>query len=100
MPIISNGGQAREILNRIIEENRTLPCFCTESVYTTEAIFKGASVFKSQSGMKGNLPLIIAFTASYEDRQQLKNYTSMANSREGMLAVMADIERLSRDGGP
>lgn len=100
MPIINNGEQAREILNRIIEEKRTLPCFCTESVYTTEAIFKGASVFKSQSGMKGNLPLIIAFTASYEDRQQLKNYTGMANSREGMLAVKSDIERLSREGGP
>ena len=100
MPVIKSGEQAREILNRLIEDNRSLPCFCTESVYTTEAIFRGAKNFKQKAGIKGNLPLIIAFTASYEDRQQLKNYTGLADFREGMLAVKSDIERLSRSSGP
>jgi fructose-bisphosphate aldolase class II len=50
--------------------------------------------------MSGNLPLIIAFTASYEDRQQLSNYTGLQNQREGMIAVKSDIERLTREDGP
>lgn len=100
MPIIRNGEQAREILNQTIAEKKSLPCFCTESVYTTEAIFKGAKSFKSKAGITGNLPVIIAFTASYEDRQQLKNYTGLADCHEGILAVKSDIERLSRLSGP
>lgn len=100
MPIINEGEQAREVINRLIEENRSIPCFCTESVYTTEAIFKGAMAFKQQAGITGKLPLIIAFTASYQDRQQLRNYTGLADFREGMLAVKSDIERLARSDGP
>jgi fructose/tagatose bisphosphate aldolase len=100
MPVIRKGEHAREILNQLIAENRSLPCFCTESIYTTEAIFKGAKSFKSKAGISSSMPVIIAFTASYEDRQQLKNYTGLANLREGMLAMKADIERLSRPTGP
>ncbi len=100
MPIITNGEQAREILNRIIERGSAMPCFCTESVYTTEAIFSGAASYKKQYNIKDNLPLIIAFTASYEDRQQLKNYTGLNNFREGLIAVQSDIERLARRDGP
>lgn len=100
MPIITSGEHAREILNGIIEQGTGLPCFCTESVYTTEAIFNGASTFKKKHEIEGNLPLIIAFTASYEDRQQLKNYTGLKDFREGMIAVQSDIERLARKDGP
>ena len=100
MPIINEGEQAREIINRLIQEKRSLPCFCTESVYTTEAIFKGALKFKQKEGIAENLPLIIAFTASYQDRQQLRNYTGLADFCEGMLAVKSDIERLARSDGP
>lgn len=100
MPIIKDGNQAREIINKISESGKSIPCFCTESVYTTEAIFKGAKVFKETKNIKGKLPVIIAFTASYEDRQQLKNYTGLSDFREGILAVKADIERLLRDDGP
>lgn len=100
MPIITNGAQAREILNSIVEGGSALPCFCTESVYTTEAIFRGAASYKQHHNIGKNLPLIISFTASYEDRQQLKNYTGLQDFREGMLAVKSDIERLSRKDGP
>ena len=100
MPIITNGEQAREILKNIIARGAAIPCFCTESVYTTEAIFSGANAYKQARDLKGNLPLIIAFTASYEDRQQLRNYTGLKNFREGMVAVQSDIERLARSDGP
>src|SRR5690554_187978 len=100
MPIISNGKNAREIINRLISSGQSIPCFCTESVYTTEAIFKGAKSFKLQNNISRNLPIIIAFTASYADRQQLKNYTGLGDFREGLLAVKSDIERLSRPNGP
>jgi fructose/tagatose bisphosphate aldolase len=100
MPIIKDGNKAREILHAFLAKNRSLPCFCTESVYTTEAIFCGAKTFKEEAGIKENLPLIIAFTASYEDRQQLKNYTGLSDFREGLLAVLADIQRLARADGP
>ena len=100
MPIITNGEQAREILNGIMEQGSALPCFCTESVYTTEAIFSGARSYKEQHNIENNLPLIISFTASYEDRQQLKNYTGLQDFREGIIAVKSDIERLSRKDGP
>lgn len=100
MPIIREGSRAREIFQQVIADNKALPCFCTESVYTTEAIFKGAKVYKEEKEIAGQLPLIIAFTASYEDRQQLKNYTGLADFREGLLAVKADIERLAREEGP
>lgn len=100
MPIITNGEQAREIMNSIIESSTSLPCFCTESVYTTEAIFKGAKAYKIGKNIGGQLPIIIAFTASYADRQQLKNYTGLSDPREGILAVKSDIERLAREAGP
>jgi fructose/tagatose bisphosphate aldolase len=100
MPIITSGEQARGILNGIIDRGAAIPCFCTESVYTTEAIFSGASAYKKQHHIEENLPLIIAFTASYQDRQQLKNYTGLKNFREGMIAVKSDIERLAREDGP
>ena len=100
MPIIKDGNRAREILHRLVKEKRSLPCFCTESIYTTEAIFKGAKEFKEKNKITGNLPLIIAFTASYADRQQLKNYTGLSDFREGLIAVLADIERFSRPDGP
>jgi len=100
MPIITNGEHAREILNGIMERGASIPCFCTESVYTTEAIFSGARSYKENHNIEGKLPLIIAFTASYEDRQQLKNYTGLQDFREGIIAVKSDIERLSRKDGP
>ncbi len=100
MPIIKEGNKAREIIDALLANNQSLPCFCTESVYTTEAIFQGAKTYKEQAEITSNLPLIIAFTASYEDRQQLKNYTGLSDFREGILAVMADIERLARADGP
>lgn len=100
MPIITDGNSAREILHRLSQENRSIPCFCTESIYTTEAIFKGAKEFKEKHDIAGNLPMIIAFTASYEDRQQLKNYTGLSDFREGLIAVLTDIKRLSRVDGP
>lgn len=100
MAIIRDGEQARELLNRVIREGNSLPCFCTENVITTEAIFMGARQFREGSNMKRRLPLIIAFTASYKDRPQLMNYTGRADIREGMLAVRSDIERLARADGP
>ena len=100
MPIISDGEQAREIINGIIASGKAIPCFCTESVYTTEAIFSGTRAYKLANGIEKNMPMIIAFTASYEDRQQLKNYTGLKDFREGLMAVRSDIERLARRGGP
>ncbi len=100
MPIIRNGEEAREIILSLINSSSSLPCFCTESVYTTEAIFKGASEYKQANNIQGRIPLIIAFTASYADRQQLKNYTGLGDSREGILALKSDIERLARKDGP
>lgn len=99
MPLITNGQQARQIIQTITTQGKALPCFCTESVYTTEAIFKGAKAYKTECDID-KLPIIIAFTASYQDRQQLKNYTGLNDFREGLLAVKADIERLSRPDGP
>ncbi|GAH34099.1 unnamed protein product, partial [marine sediment metagenome] len=49
MAIIKDGEQAREILLEIIKSGKSIPCFCTESVYTTEAIFKGAKDYKSEN---------------------------------------------------
>jgi fructose/tagatose bisphosphate aldolase len=100
MPIIKDGEQAREILNGIVDSGKSIPCFCTESVYTTEAIFAGTRAYKMASGTGRNMPMIIAFTASYEDRQQLKNYTGLKDFREGLIAVRSDIERLARKDGP
>jgi fructose/tagatose bisphosphate aldolase len=100
MAIIKDGEHAREILETVSSNNQSLPCFCTESVYTTEAIFKGAKQYMEQENISKAFPLIIAFTASYDDRKQLKNYTGLGDYREGILAVKSDIERLSRKDGP
>ena len=100
MPIIRDGEQARGILNGIIDSGIGIPCFCTESVYTTEAIFRGTQSYKMTRGIEGNMPMFIAFTASYKDRQQLKNYTGLKDFREGLIAVRSDIERLARKDGP
>lgn len=100
MPIIKNGEQAREMILLLVNSSASLPCFCTESVYTTEAIFRGVRDYKQAHNISGRIPLIIAFTASYADRQQLKNYTGLADFREGILAVKSDIERLAREDGP
>ena len=100
MPIITSGEEAREILNGVVETGIAIPCFCTESVYTTEAIFSGASRHKRERDLPGKLPLIISFTGSYKDRQQLKNYTGMQDPGEGIIAVKSDIERLAREDGP
>ncbi len=100
MAIIRDGEQARELLEGVIRDGNSLPCFCTENVITTEAIFMGARRFLEDHSMHHRLPLIIAFTASYKDRPQLINYTGLADIREGMLAVRADIERLARTDGP
>jgi fructose-bisphosphate aldolase class II len=59
----------------------------------------GAKKFKEAKNIKGQLPLIIAFTASYKPRPQLKNYSGLSDFREGLLAVRDDIERISRDKG-
>ncbi len=100
MPIIKNGEHAREILNGIIDGGKSIPCFCTESVYTTEAIFRGSQAYKRDQNIEKSMPVIIAFTASYEDRQQLRNYTGLSDFREGLIAVRSDIERLSRKDWP
>jgi fructose/tagatose bisphosphate aldolase len=100
MPIIKDGEHAREILNGIIDGGKSIPCFCTESVYTTEAIFRGSQAYKRDRNIEKSMPVIIAFTASYEDRQQLRNYTGLSDFREGLIAVRSDIERLSRKDGP
>lgn len=100
MPIIKSGEKVRDIFETLSKNNQSLPCFCTESVYTTEAIFLGAKRYKEEKNIAGSLPVIIAFTASYDDRKQLKNYTGLADYKEGILAVKADIERLSRIDGP
>ena len=100
MAIIRDGEKAREIIETVSKNNQSLPCFCTESVYTTEAIFLGIKQYKEKENISGQLPVIIAFTASYHDRQQLRNYTGLGEHKEGMLAVKADIERLSRNDGP
>jgi fructose/tagatose bisphosphate aldolase len=86
MPIIRNGEKAREIIDKV-------------NIITTEAIFIGAKKFKEAQNIKGQLPLIIAFTASYEQRQQLKNYSGLSDFKEGLLAVRDDIERIARDEG-
>lgn len=100
MAIIRDGEQSRELLNGIINRGISIPCFCTESVYTTEAIFSGAKSYKELQGIEENMPLVIAFTASYQDRQQLKNYTGLKDFREGLIAIKSDIERLARPDGP
>ena len=100
MPLIRDGEQAREIFKQIIGSGKSIPSFGTESFYTTEAIFIGAKQFKEEQQFSGNLPVSIAFTASYHDRQQLKNYSALADFREGFLAVKDDIERLARPDGP
>jgi fructose-bisphosphate aldolase class II len=100
MPIIRDGNKAREIINDIKASGNSLPCFCTENVITTEAIFAGVQAFKIENNITGSLPLIIAFTASYAERQQLLNYSNVHDFREGFMALRSDIERLARDDGP
>ncbi len=99
MPVIRDGEKAREIIENIKKTGNSLPCFCTENVLTTEAIFIGAKKFKQSKKIRGHLPLIIAFTAAYHQRQQLKNYSGLGDFKEGMLAVRNDIERVARAGG-
>lgn len=99
MPVIRDGEKAREIIENIKKSGNSLPCFCTENVLTTEAIFIGARKFKKSKKIKEQLPLIIAFTAAYHQRQQLKNYSGLGDLKEGMLAVRNDIERIARAGG-
>lgn len=99
MPVIRNGEKAREIIDKVKKTGNSLPCFCTENIMITEAIFMGAKKFKEEQNIKGQLPLIIAFTASYEKRQQLKNYSGLSDFKEGLLAVRDDIKRIARDEG-
>ena len=99
MTIIRSGEKAREIIDKVKKNGNSLPCFCTENIITTEAIFIGAKKFKEAQNIKGQLPLIIAFTASYDKRQQLKNYSGLNDYKEGLIAVSNDIERIARDEG-
>ncbi len=99
MPIIRNGERAREIIEKVKKSGNSLPCFCTENIITTEAIFKGVKKYKEARNIMGKLPLIIAFTASYKQRQQLKNYSGLSDFKEGLLAVRDDIERIARVKG-
>ena len=100
MPIVRNVSRARDIISDLKTSGNSLPCFCTENVVTTEALFEGVQAFKTEHAIPGSLPLIIAFTASYAERQQLLNYSGLKNAREGFLAVKDDIERIARADGP
>ena len=46
---------------------------------------KGVMLDTLREGLK-KIPLFIAATANYSGRQQLKNYTTLASTKEGFLA--------------
>ena len=100
MPIVRDARKAREIITSVKHSGNTLPCFCTENVITTEAVFQGAQTFKNTLAVSGHVPVFIAVTASYPERKQLLNYSSLHDYREGFLAFRNDVERLARPDGP
>lgn len=98
MPIVYKPEQVRKIYRKLREKQVCIPAFGTENSQTTEAIIRATY----EIGIEGNIsnpPVVIAFTAHYEGRQQLSNYTSVGNVYEGFLAAKSDIERLTRPEG-
>ncbi|MFH1073781.1 MAG: class II fructose-bisphosphate aldolase [Candidatus Firestonebacteria bacterium] len=99
MSLVTNPEEARWIYQTAARRGVCLPNFCAENIQTLEAILQAAKEFSEEHKVKG-LPVIIAFTANYHERQQLKLYTGLNNIDEGFLAIRSDIVRLTRAGGP
>ena len=99
MPLLSNAKRIRALLQEFQSKRIAIPCFCSEDTYTMEGILAGASRVSQSLGLDV-VAVFIAVTANYPGRQQLKNYTSLASTKEGFIAFRSDLERLTRPDGP
>jgi fructose/tagatose bisphosphate aldolase len=99
MALLNNPHEIRGILEKLCSKKVAIPCFCTENTYTTEGVLFGASEFAREAGLE-TVYVYIAVTGNYHGREQLANYTSLNNFKEGFYAYKNDIERLAGADGP
>ncbi len=99
MAIFNDPNVIRELLETLLDKDVSVPCFCAENTFTMEGILMGARQFAADFDL-ADVPLYIAATANYHGRQQLANYTSLNDTREGFLTFRSDLERLARPDGP
>ena len=97
--LLNKADEIRELVKVFQSHKTVIPCFCAENTYTVEGICRGATQAAKQLGLDSIL-VFIAATGNYHGRQQLANYTSLKETREGFLAFRSDLERLCRPDGP
>ena len=99
MPLVTDPTETRGLI-RIFQERRvTLPCFCTENVWTTEAILRAALEAGRKFGL-AHPTVCVGFTASYPPRSNISNYLACADPALGLQAVLKDLELLVAPGSP
>jgi len=97
MPIVTGAETVREIYRTLSEAGRAMPAYCTENRRTTLAILEAARRVGEDSG-KPDLPVVIAFTASYPLRPQLKLYAGTGDLKHGIACLRSDVEALTAEG--
>ena len=99
MPIVTGAETVREIYRSLSDAGKAMPAYCTENRRTTLAILEAARRLGEDTG-RLDLPVVIAFTASYPLRPQLKLYSGTGDLMQGIGFLRNDVEGLMGEGSP
>ncbi|HHV62547.1 MAG TPA: class II fructose-bisphosphate aldolase [Firmicutes bacterium] len=98
MALLNNVEEVREMYDFFRKRQVAIPAFCTENTVTTEAILEAAARLGKEFGI-ARPPVVVAFTANYPARQQVRNYTASGDIWEGIRAIKNDLYRLAGPEG-
>lgn len=99
MAVITNPTAVREMYAEFAERGISVPCFCAENQRTIEAILKGVALVSREVGAE-DLPIFIAFTASYAHRPQAMNWSTLKDPVLGALLCLNSVNLLAGPDGP
>ncbi len=99
MALVTDIEEVLVIYEKAAERGVCIPAFNSENPETTLAILWAAREIGEELDIS-DPPVTISFTANYESRSNLLNYTSVPDMYEGFLALKDDVLRLSREDGP
>lgn len=99
MALVTDIEEALAIYHKAAQRGVCIPAFNSENPETTLAILWAAREMGEELDIP-NPPVTLSFTANYEPRSNLLNYTSVPDMYEGFLALKDDVLCLSREDGP
>ncbi len=99
MPIVTDAGKTRAMLDELRERQVAMPCFCTENAWTTEAILEACRAAAERHGLV-DLPVSISFCNTYHGRQHTQNYRFCGRHEFGLTSLLADLRALLSPEGP